>query len=169
MKALRRVLPGLAYDAEPEYETTTREETRVLSKEFERVTIKFEFVRGDSQNLEYDVFNGRENRGTGWVKSITDGIRESKRAEVPVEKLYKIKDAASVHSGDGIHLKLYGREVHEVVPVNVNSRTHVSTKRMEVRVSVDETLTIREDTNESIRRSLSRQNGDAELVEIDNE
>lgn len=153
-------------DDEPEYETTTEEESRDLVVDFQRVMVEFTFVRGKTLPFEYDVFKGRLKSSTALVKSIDEGIYETDRAGINVEKLTKVDYVSPVRSpGSGARLEVYGREVHEVVPGNVCSRTVMEQTEMQVRLPVTERVERRDDTDEVISRSFPRRDGEMEIVE----
>lgn len=153
-------------DDEPDYEVREKEEHFVLTAPFERVTMRFQFVRGGEEIITFDKAEEKIAR-----KREIEGKKKTKRGNVRVEKFLQVVGGSpSRYENEGflrLKMKPTGKEV---TTSNVALREEIERKDMEARLDVFQPVKIREDTGEEIHRGWTRRAEDAklEIVEVNN-
>ena len=154
-------------DDEDDYEVEERRETFTLEETFTRRRIRFEFVRGGSETITHDVFDGkRSSEYDGWPRSFTDGKWVTTRGDTRVEQFIKFSGEASVGAqGDDWedYVELHGEPTgDEVTTMNVASRHIEGETEMVVAIPCERTVKVRTDTDEQVYSGIpNRRNRDA--------
>lgn len=152
-----------------EPETKKREEERTLSTEFTRKTVEFQFVRGSTDTVTFDEVNMRA--GPRSRTRVDDGIYETQRNGLAVERFYRVRDAHSLkEGGKGSILRLYAEYTGvEVTTGNVARRKVIDETEMVVEQTVNETVKTNVETGDVVSRGVPEDVGEAEIKEVDGE
>lgn len=158
--------PFWGSDEDDEPETEKQTEHRTLTEQFERITVRFRFVRGGQEMLTYDVFDGYvepdDKSGHNWGnESIEDGVVSDTRGDAQVLKLTRVSGVKPLRSDGENHLRLWGEETgDEVFPANIASRHVQDRVQMEAALPVEETVKREVESEHVVYRSPPKRDGE---------
>lgn len=142
---------------EPAYETTEHTEEITLRETFTRKTVFLKFVRGGTDTITYDVFDGDRDEYDGYPREFSDGKWITSRGDVRVERFMEYSGRAIVgrkkpHGGEWEdYVDLRGVPTgSEVTTSNVASRRTLKETEMEVTVECERMYKTRDDTGERV-------------------